>query len=289
MRFFVESRAPLCGAGPNCAARAPGKGLSGTNAEASLRRIANREAGKAALYLTLGLILAPAVGYPASDVEPVDTRRSLTVDDLSEVKDVWGPKISPDGLWVAYTVAEVDTQADVKRSDIWLTRWDGTQTTRLTATPASEHSPSWSPDGKYLAFLAPGASDGSVDQLWRIDLAGKNVEQLTTLDYGVSEFDWEPDAKKIALISSVLPDGMLENSADRPIVIDRLLFKQDGYGYLPNARSRLHVLDLQDRSVVQLSNGPHDEIMPSFAPDGGLSPTSRNWAMTPIATKTGTF
>lgn len=247
-----------------------GKEFSGTNAETSLKHITNREAAKATLYLTLGLILAPAFGYSASDVEPDDSRRSLTVDDLSEVKDVWGPKISPDGLWVAYTVTEVDTQADMKRSDIWLTRWDGTETVRLTATPASEHSPSWSPDGKYLAFLAPGAKNDSVDQLWRIDLAGRNVEQLTALDYGVSEFDWAPDAKKIALISRVLPVGMLENSADRPIVIDRLLFKQDGYGYLPNARSRLHLLDLQDRSVVRLSSGPHDEIMPSFAPDGRL-------------------
>ncbi|MCH8082647.1 MAG: S9 family peptidase [Myxococcales bacterium] len=231
--------------------------------------------------LVTGLLLAIAVGMaPAEAVHAADTRRTLEVDDLSALKDVSAPQISPDGNWVAYAITEIDTKADVSRSDIWLTRWDGSKTVQLTSTPQSEHSPRWSPDGKRLAFLSTGPDLGkgvhpdtandpeAVDQLWLVYPNGGEPKRVTALVNGVSDFDWAPDSQRIALISGVTPKGDATEPTAGPIVIDRILFKRDGYGYLGKARSRLHLLDLKDSSVVQLTDGPHDEIMPSFSPDG---------------------
>ena len=195
-------------------------------------------------------------------------KRPLVVDDLSSIKNVSGPRISPDGLWVAYTITEVDTAADTARSDIWLTRWNGAQSKQLTATAESEHTPRWSPDGQQLAFLSTGGDTNAVDQLWLIDPKTAITRRVTSVVNGVSDFDWGPDSRHIAIISDVLPPGSSAAPLDGPLVIDRMLFKRDGYGYLGKARSRIHLLDLQDLSVVQLTNGSFDEIMPSFSPDG---------------------
>lgn len=222
----------------------------------------------AASTALLTSLAASVAALSPLDAQSADPARTLTVDDLSAVKQVSTPRISPDGHWVAYAITEVDVKADVSRSDLWLTRWDGSKTVRLTATAESEHSPRWSPDGKRLAFLSTGSDLEGVDQLWLVDPSGGEPERVTTLANGVSDFDWAPDSRKLALISGVAPEQSVAEPKPAPIVIDRMLFKRDGYGYLGKARARLHLLDLEDRSVVQLTDGPHDEIMPSFSPDG---------------------
>ena len=220
-----------------------------------------------ATLVALACLNLASIGLPL-EAQADKSARTLIVDDMNDIKDVWGPQISPDGLWVAYTITEVDAHADVKRSHIWLTHWDGSRTVQLTSTSASEHSPRWSPDGQRIAFLSTGSGPASRDQLWLVTPKGEQLEQVTTLPHGVTDFDWAPDSRKIVLISDVMSESDVAESDNAPIVVDRMLFKRDGYGYLSKARSRLHLLDLDDKSVVQLTNGPYDEIMPSFSPDG---------------------
>src|SRR5689334_14508207 len=79
-------------------------------------------------------------------------RRPVAVDDLLRLRDVSDPDISPDGAWVAYTVAVPDAREDRSIRNLWMTSWDGSRTLRLTSDKASESSPRFSPDGRYLAF-----------------------------------------------------------------------------------------------------------------------------------------
>ncbi len=197
-----------------------------------------------------------------------DAKRTLNVDDLSAIKNVSGPQISPDGLWVAYTLTEVDSKADVTRSDIWLTRWDGSETKQLTDSAESEHTPRWSPDGQHLAFLSTGIDLDTVDQLWLIEPKTSKLQRVTSLANGISDFNWGPDSRSIVMISDVIPLGSGVEPDGGPLVIDRMLFKRDAYGYLGKARSRLHLLDFTNPSVVHLTTGPLDEILLSFSPDG---------------------
>ncbi len=218
---------------------------------------------------TIRLLVTIALGaLVASLGNAADERRALRVDDLSALKRVSAPRISPDGSRVAYAVAEVDARADVSRSDLWIARWDGSETVRLTATPQSEHAPRWSPNGERLAFLSPGSDPEAADQLWLVDPSGGRAERVTALAHGVSDFDWAPDSRRLVVVSRVAPPESRAETKGGPIAIDRMLFKRDGYGYLGKERSRLHLLDLEDGTIEVLTAGPHDEIMPSFAPDG---------------------
>src|SRR6185503_7909557 len=94
---------------------------------------------KSFFWVACGLALGCLVPY--SSRAAAETRL-VTLDDLSRLRDVDDPRISPDGAWVAYTVTTQNLEIDKKQSDLWMTSWDGTTTVRLTKTPnESESSP----------------------------------------------------------------------------------------------------------------------------------------------------
>jgi dipeptidyl aminopeptidase/acylaminoacyl peptidase len=202
-------------------------------------------------------------------------KRKLSLDDLYRMRAVSSPEISPDGAWVAYTVSVPDTAKDRADSDVWMTSWDGSRALRLTSSKASEHTPQWSPDGRYLAFLSDREDSREVDQIWLLDRGGGEAERITDFPGGVSEYAWSPDGKRLALIVSDPDPDTAATSADtskqttpRPIVIDRFQFKVDETGYLDARRDHLHLFDLATRKAVGLTPGDYNEQSPSWSPDG---------------------
>jgi dipeptidyl aminopeptidase/acylaminoacyl peptidase len=200
-------------------------------------------------------------------------QRPVTVEDLTNVRDVSDPRISPDGKWVAYTVSVPDTSKDQDDTDLWLASWDGKEQIRLTRSPADEHAGRWSPDGRYLAFLSNRDDPREVDQLWLFDRAGGEPERLTSFPGGVSDLAWSPDGRRLALIVSD-PDSNAKEPGDtssrgaKPIVIDRFQFKQDEVGWLTDRYDRLYVFDLSTRAATRLLSGDYDDAAPSWSPDG---------------------
>ena len=199
-----------------------------------------------------GLMLSQAIPAPAQ--RPVD------VGDLERVREVSDPQISPDGGWVAYTVSVSDTAKDQDDTDLWLASWDGQQQIRLTRSPANEHAPRWSPDGRQVAFLSNRDDPREVDQVWLLDRAGGEPERVSDLPGGVSDLAWSPDGHRLALIASD-PDpdakepGDTSSRAPTPIVIDRFQFKADETGWLKSERDHLYLLDLATRAATQVLRG----------------------------------
>ncbi|HEV7365482.1 MAG TPA: S9 family peptidase [Gemmatimonadales bacterium] len=200
--------------------------------------------------------------------------RTITLDDLYRLREVSSPEISPEGEWVAYTVSVPDTSKDQSDSDVWMTSWDGRRSVRLTTSKASEHTPRWSPDGRYLAFLSGRDDAREVDQVWLLNRTGGEAERITDLPGGVSDYAWSPDGKRLALIASdpdpdsatVTPDTT--KRTHRPIVIDRFQFKADETGYLGRRRDHLYLFDLAARKAVLLAPGEFNEQAPAWSPDG---------------------
>jgi dipeptidyl aminopeptidase/acylaminoacyl peptidase len=198
-------------------------------------------------------------------VEATAARRTLTTDDFYRIQDLSDPQVSPDGSWVAYVVTTNDREADEARSAIWMVSWDGSQ--RLALTPAADGTakPRWSPDGRYLAFLAtPSGSDKA--QVMLLDRRGGDARQLTSVSGDIGEYAWAPDSKRLAFTMRQSVAG----PTPKPIVIDALHFKQDEDGYLRAGLGRhLYLFDVDGNRSEPLTADPEfNEDLPTWSPDG---------------------
>ena len=103
---------------------------------------------------------------------------------------------SKDGEWVAYT-SDVDGQ-------LWRAKADGSNRQQLTFGPSVVSLPSWSPDGKRIAFHA-GLRGTWTWKIYVVSAEGGPATDL--LPESLCEFDptWSPDGKKLAF--APIPGG----------------------------------------------------------------------------------
>jgi dipeptidyl aminopeptidase/acylaminoacyl peptidase len=193
--------------------------------------------------------------------------RPLELDDMFRVRAVGEARISPDGEWVVYSVTTPDRERDEELSDLWMTNWEGDVSLQLTHAPESEHHPRWSSDGRQLAFLSDRGKPDEGDQIWLLDMRGGEARQVATVAEGVTDFAWSPDGKHIVLVAEVAEKPGADDKP-QPVVVNRLYFKEDITGYLGSSRYHLFLLDLADGTVTPLTDGDHDELQPSWSPDG---------------------
>lgn len=198
---------------------------------------------------------------------------------MHKFKDVADPRCAPDGAWVAYTVSTVDTAADKRDTDIWMSSADGKDHIRVTSSPESESSPRFSPDGRYLAFLSsrPGPAKNKGTQIWLLDRKGGEAQQVTDTKSRISSIEWAPDSKRLAVVLRDPEDDEKDAKESRPgepekpkvIVIDRYSFKRDGAGYLSQKKhSRIHLFSIDTKKFELLTTTDFDESNPVFSPDG---------------------
>ncbi len=210
----------------------------------------------------------------ATPTGEADAQRPVNPGDLLRIRTVSDPEVSPEGAWVAYTVSTADTVTDEQDSDIWMSSLDGTRSVRLTRTAEEEHTPRWSPDGRYLAFLSSRDDPREVDQVWLLNRSGGEAERVTDLPGGVSDYAWSPDGGRLALIAAdaerdeVQPGQDSGRRVPEPIVIDRYRFKYDEVGYIGGERDHLYVFTLATRRADLITPGDYDEEAPVWSPDG---------------------
>ncbi len=198
--------------------------------------------------------------------------RPIRPSDIYRLRDVGSPRLSPDGAWIAYTVATVDSAKDKSDSDIWMVSWDGARTLRMTSSPEGESNPRWSPDNRYLSFVS-GRYESKGGQVWLLDRSGGEAVRLTDLRGGVGEYEWSPDGTRIAIVShdpdpdEAKPDSVRTKNP-KPIVLDRYGFKRDNTGYLNRLRDHLWIVDVATKTAVQITTGDFDDSSVRWSPDG---------------------
>ncbi len=196
--------------------------------------------------------------------------RPLAVDDLFAIRRVADPQVSPEGAWVAYTVTETRLADDKSETRVWMVPRAGGEAVPLTRTGSSASRPRWSPDGKYLAFLA--ARDTAKTQVWVLDRRGGEAWAITDVKQGVSSYDWSPDGSRLllAILDPEEADSAAKKSkTPKPWVIDRLQFKRDGEGYLTGSRrTHYYLFDVASKRTTQITSGDTDDSQGTWSPDG---------------------
>jgi len=208
-------------------------------------------------------------------------KRNITIDDLYAFQHVRDPQISPDGRWVAYVVESTNGKKDSTNDDLYMAPVTGGEAIRLTSNEEDDNHPRWSPENKYLAFFS---KRNKKKQVFLMNRSGGEAIQLTEVKQGVSDFSWSPDGKKLALvIGDPDPDQPSddEKSKDektkKPIVITRLQFKFDEYGYLKELYDHIYTFEIASKELKQITSGPYNDdgevwsdgsSTPQWSPDG---------------------
>ncbi len=130
----------------------------------------------------------------ASDTHPFSVHDMLAMERISD----W--QVSPDRKRVAFVVSVTDLEANRRRTDLYLAAVDGSGLQRLTTNPANDVQPRWGPDGKSLLFIS--THSGS-PQVWRLNLAGGEAEQVTRLPLGVDALRVSPDGRYLVFSMAV--------------------------------------------------------------------------------------
>jgi dipeptidyl aminopeptidase/acylaminoacyl peptidase len=206
-------------------------------------------------------------------------RRNLTIDDLFQIKDVAEAQVSPDAKWVAYTVGSTSLKEEKSEGQVWMVPMAGGDPIPMTAKGSSASRPRWSPEGRYLSFLA--ARGETKTQVWLLDRNGGDSQQLTEVRQGVLSYEWSPDGRKLVLlIQDPSPEDIAAAKDEElgvkparprtqpPWVVDRLQTKRDYEGYLDRRRTHLYVFDVLAKKLTQITSGDYDDSQPAWAPDG---------------------
>lgn len=195
---------------------------------------------------------------------------------LGAEKEATGhPRWSPDGNWIAYTGGTGEQHG------LTVAHPDGSGAVflaKLTATnsplPFQGENVSWSPDSKSIAFVSavagpetefatgdpvvitrylykPTASEGLSHfndnrrlHLFAVDLASKQIHQLTTGNFDEHSVDWSPDGREILFVSNREP-----NSDE--------FFNYDVFA-----------LNVADGSIRRITATESSEDSPTWSPDG---------------------
>jgi dipeptidyl aminopeptidase/acylaminoacyl peptidase len=120
-------------------------------------------------------------------------------EEVISLRSAGGVSISADGKHVAYTVQTTDWNDNRFDSEIWLIK-NGKKPFQLTNTPkGSSSSPSFSPDGEWIAFLA---DRGNKNQILVMNIEGGEAKAVTSEEEGVSSFEWHPSGATFIFLKS---------------------------------------------------------------------------------------
>jgi TolB protein len=133
-----------------------------------------------------------------SDINP----RPLICENIPEDWLKWGPAWSPtDEERIAFVV-QSGTDLDAERqTDIWVMDDEGANCQQLTEGDASNLGPTWSPDGRQIAFLSDRNGNFEV---YIMDRNGRNPHNVTnTPDFDETYVAWSPDGNWLAFTRDI--------------------------------------------------------------------------------------
>ncbi len=260
----------------------------------SRKDIVMRRVGSLVLLICLGVasfgLAATVAAQPAGSAAPGDAAAGalalgaiapgafasgLAATDAFELELASDPQISPDGRTIVYVRQFADVRTDRRFSNLWRVDFDGGNHRPLTTGAYGDSSPRWSPDGTRIAFLSNREGSSQAHMLW---LESGTSARLTNLENPPEGLSWSPDGRWLAFIAVVPgeapvlatmpkpPEGA--TWADPARVVDRLVYRFNGAGYLREGYSQVFVVPATGGTARQVSRGDFHHSSAQVGPGG---------------------
>ncbi|MEN6481854.1 MAG: hypothetical protein ABFD29_06735 [Anaerolineaceae bacterium] len=200
----------------------------------------------------------------------------ISAEDLYRIQLITSFDGSPSGNKIIYSVQHIDRNKEKKYSNLWMLDVGKRNQTQFTFGNHSDSNPKWSPDGQSIAFISNRENEKQA-QLFLLPASGGEAHPLTNLNGDFESFAWSPDSRKLIFQFRKKDQAAIEREKD-PLKkelgivnrkIDRVFYKLDGYGYLPDERWHLWMIDLDSNEVSQLTDHAlFDDLQPCWSANG---------------------
>ena len=215
------------------------------------------------------LVYVPAPGgVQAAQRRLVWVSRNGTEQSLAAPARAYqAPRLSPDGRRVAVSIAEQETQ-------VWLYDLSRETLTPLTFEGGNSN-PSWTPDGKRIAFQS---NDGPTTSnlFWQLADGSGGRERLTNSEYIQGADSWSPDGQLLAFTELDPTTGrdiwVLRLSDRKPHPFLRTPFNESAPRFSPDGRWLAYVSDESGRYEIYVQPYPGPGGKWQISTEGGTEP-----------------
>lgn len=212
----------------------------------------------------------------AEQLEEVDPRK-FTSDKVFELEFAAAPQVSPDGNKVIYSRRSMDKFSDSVVSRVWMLDLRKGLDRPLFNDDESASSIQWSPDGERILYTSSSGDKPTLNVRF-MDTGESFI--LAKFEQAIRAPRWSPDGETIVFSMFVPKEG--ESFADgvkapegsewaEPVsVIDDLVFRRDGRGYLKKGVEQIFVISGDGGTYSQLTGGDRGFGSPEWLNDSAI-------------------
>jgi dipeptidyl aminopeptidase/acylaminoacyl peptidase len=214
------------------------------------------------------LILLPALVPLAAISSP----KSIRLTDFRALVRIVSPRFSPDGKQIAFVTLRSDFVRDRYDPTLRVIGIVGGRSRSLVRGMRDLQLPSWSPDGRTIAFIAKvGAGK---EQIYTVPASGGTPTEVGDAPNGVQQMAWSPDGGTIAYVT---PDDSSPSAQGGRTDHDLFTIHDDDYlTRAPPVPSHLWLLSLKNGKARELTGGPAS-VLETTPPIGG-SVSGPSWS-----------
>ena len=190
----------------------------------------------------------------------------MSIVDFINIPTLRNPQLDPSGQFLIYTKSEANWDDNRKISQLWITSIDGKLNRQLTYGKNSASSPTWSPDGQWIAFTSRRNEDKH-SQIYLMPMGVGEAFAVTDHPTSVSDVKWSKDGNQLYFLAK---DTMPKNLADRLDVDDDVFAYDENY-----QQEHLWKVTISTKETIPLTHGDFSILNYDFWDDQAVIAVQR--------------
>lgn len=149
------------------------------------------------LFFTLIFSIAPRFN------QALTQSPNLSLENFDMLIKLSNPKISPDGTKILLISQKPNLHENKYINTLWLIDINTKEAQPLTYIRPQISHPEWSPNGRYISFLAKG--ENKKRQIFKLSISGGEAQQITYSKEGILTYKWSPNGQLFAFVQKDPP------------------------------------------------------------------------------------